>query len=113
MENRDCINMYDDAWFEEESRKFHEKGADGLSNEGALNLAEAILKEIKAEMEHVIDTYKMSPDDPYTIQSVKKMEKLLDSNYFYILTMGHGSPLRDYFRRKCNIVGRSNENAKV
>lgn len=101
----------DDEWFEEESRKFHEKGVDGLSNEGVLNLAETILKEIKIEMNHVIRAHQISPDNPDVIRSVKNMDDLLDSSYFYILTMGHGGALHDYFRRKCNIVGRSNENA--
>ena len=100
-----------DEWFEEESRKFHEKGVDGLSNEGVLNLTETILKEIKIEMNHVIRAHQISPDNPDVIRSVKNMDDLLDSSYFYILTMGHGTALQDYFRRKCGISGRSNENA--
>ena len=52
----ECNNCHykderDDEWFEEESRKFHEKGVDGLSNEGVLNLTETILKEIKIQSE--------------------------------------------------------------
>ena len=100
-----------DAWFEEESRKFHEKGVDKLSNEGILNLTESILREIKEEMNHVIRAHHISPDNPDVIRSVKNMDDLLNSSYFYILSMGHGTALSDYFRKKCGIVERSNENA--
>lgn len=104
----------DDAWFEEESRKFHAKGTDGLSNEGVLNLAEAIIKEIKDEAQHVIRAHRISPDDDAVKDSVTNMRDLLNSEYFYILTMGHGDSFRDYFERKCGITnGRSRENAAV
>lgn len=104
----------DDAWFEEESRKFHAKGADALSNEGVLNLAETIIKEIKEEVKHVVRAHYMSPDDDAVKASVTNMRDLLNSEYFYILTMGHGNSLRDYFERKCGITdGRSRENAAV
>lgn len=98
----------DDAWFEEESRKFHAKGTDSLSDEGVLNLAETLIKEIKKEVQHVIRAHHMSPDSDDVKRSVKNMDDLLNSDYFYILTMGHSSSLRDYFERKCNIKnGRS------
>ena len=91
------------AWFKAESQKFHAKGIDALDDTGAVNLAEAILKEIKADAKSVIRAYRMSPDNPDVQTAVKNMDDLLDSDYFYILTMGHGNALRDEFRRRCNL----------
>lgn len=104
---------HSDAWFEAESQKFHAKGIDALDDTGVVNLAEAILKEIKADVKSVIRAYRMSPDNSDVQAAVKNMDDLLDSNYFYILTMGHSNVLRDEFRRRCNLDGCSRENVEV
>lgn len=98
-------DTYGDEWFEEERRKFHAKGIDALDDNGVVNLAETILTEIKTEMRHVIRAYQMSPDSDDVKIAIKNMNDLLDSDYFYILTMGHSDGLRDEFRRRCDLNG--------
>ena len=93
----------DDAWFKSEAMKFNCKSGKDLNDEGALLLTETILSEIKTEMNHVIRAFGMNPDSKEVQASVKNMDDLLDSDYFNILTMGHGIDLRDKFRRKCRI----------
>lgn len=109
MEN---FGIHDDAWFEEERRKFHARGAEALDNEGVVFLAEAILTEIRSEMDHVIQAYRMNPEDEGVLSAVKNMDTLLNSKFFYTLTLGHGSEIIEKFKERCDIIDRSRKNAK-
>lgn len=107
------FGIHDDSWFEEESRKFHAKGPDALDNEGVVYLAEAILTEIRSEMEHVVRAYQMSPDDKGVLSSVKNMNDLLNSKFFYALTLGHGAEIIEKFRERCDINDGSRKDDKT
>lgn len=107
------FGIHDDSWFEEESRKFHAKGPQTLDNEGVVFLAEAILTEIRSEIEHVIRAYKMNPEDENIRCAVKNMDDFLNSKFFYALTLGHGAEIIEKFRERCDRIDGSRENAKT
>ena len=93
----------EDAMFKAMADVFNAKDPKELDNEGVISLVEEILKGIRIDMKHVIAAYRISPKSPEVLNSVKNMDDLLRSNYFNILTMGHGATLSQYFREKVHI----------
>ena len=95
----------EDAYFKQLADEFNAKDPSSLDNEGIISLAEAILSEIRLEIKHVIAAHYISPTSKDVKNAVKNMDDLLGSDYFNILTMGHGSVVHDSFRRKIGIEG--------
>ena len=93
----------EDIKFKKLADEFNKKRASDLSNEGAISLAEAILSEIRLEIKHVVAAHRISPDSIEVQAAVKNMDNLLGSDYFNILTMGHGDSVHESFRRDCGI----------
>ena len=97
---------YSDAWLDayckREVERFNAKNSSELNDEGAISLAEAVLTEIRTEMKHIIAAYHISPKSTDVQNSIQKMDELLGSSYFNILTMGHGAVVHKQFRNTCN-----------
>lgn len=92
-----------DDYFQKEADRFNARKYGDLNNEGVINLAEAILTEIRIEMKHVVAAYRVNPNNKEVKNAVKNMDDLLGSDYFNILTMGHGAAVHDIFRRDCDL----------
>lgn len=92
----------EDAFFQQLADEFNAKDASELDNEGVISLAEAILAEIRLEIKHVLIAHRISPDNKEVKRAMKNLDNLLKSDYFNILTMGHGSAVYEYFRQKCS-----------
>ena len=92
-----------DDYFQREADAFNARNSNDLNNEGVINLAEAILTEIRIEIKHVVAAYLISPNNKEVKRAVKNMDDLLGSDYFNILTMGHGAVVHEIFRKDCHL----------
>lgn len=93
----------EDAFFKKLADEFNAKDASELDNEGIISLAEAVLDEIRLEMKHVIAAHHISPKSKDVKIAVKNMDDLLGSDYFNVLTMGHGAAVHESFRKRCGL----------
>lgn len=93
----------DDEYFEEESKRFHSMGGNAINDDGAVALTEAILDGICIEMKHLSKAYNSNPTNNGILSAIRKLDKLLASRYFNILTMGHGAEIHAKFREECGV----------
>ncbi len=93
-----------DEWCLEESRNFHAKNVDELSDEAFISFAETVLESIYYEIQNTLRRVNGDIDSDTSKEIIAKMERFLISNYYNAISMGHGLDTLEGFRRELELI---------